>query len=91
MTQSEHQPTARTIAFDAVVQLAIDRAGNETGRWYGPDIETPEVVEHATEEVSNRTALRACQDAAALGWVDDKLKGWDVGERAEEIAGVSDQ
>ena len=84
-------PTARTAAFDAVVRLAIDGVHEDSGWGYQPDFETVDVVEAASVEVSDRTARRAAKGAAALGWVEDRMQGWDSGPRAEEFAGPGDE
>ena len=80
---SEHEPSGRVAAFEAVVRLAIAEADDDGGYlWTGFD--RSEVVSLIQQDVSTRTVDRALKDAAALGWVDDRRQGWDAGPRAEE-------
>jgi len=80
---------ARVLAFDAIVEIAVEKAGDDTtGYYYRGDIETSEVVKRVDDEVSERSVYRAFKDAAELGWVTDERSGWDVGDRAQAVAGV---
>lgn len=84
MTDDERSIPGRVRAFETVVRMAIEYE-EPSGFGYGADIETSEVVREIDADVSERTVLRACKDAAALGWLDDKIEGWDVGPRADDF------
>ena len=82
------EPAKRVAAFDAVVSLALEEAESDGSGFWGRDVDRRDVERRVRREsdvqVSTRTVDRALQDAAALGWVTDERKGWDVGPRAEE-------
>lgn len=88
----DDEPNApgRSRALSAVIELAIQEAADDSGSsrsWgYRPDIETSEVAKAAEGDVSDRTTRRACKDAAELDWIEQKTQGWDVGDRARELA-----
>ena len=81
---SEHEPSGRVAAFEAVVRLAIEEANDDSGWSYRSGFDRSDVEREISQDVSTRTVDRALKDAAALGWVDDRRQGWDAGPRASE-------
>ena len=88
MTDEERDVPARQRALSAAILLALEEAESDSSDWrYRSDVETSAVVSRADGEVSPRTARRACRDAIALGWLEDRRgEGWDLGPVAEENA-----
>jgi len=85
---SDHDPSGRVAAFDAIVQIALEEAHSDS-RWaYGRDVERSDVEKRVRREtdvsVSTRTVDRALSDAEALGWIKHKRKGYDAGPKAQE-------
>jgi hypothetical protein len=86
---SEHEPSGRVAAFEAIVRLAIDEAGDGDSWGWGTDVDREDVERELRgdgPDVSLRTIDRALKDAAALDWLEDRPKGWNPGPRAEEVA-----
>lgn len=85
----EHEPSARTSAFAAAVDLAIEESESDKPRWRA-GFSRSDVEERARDEygadVSTATVHRALKDAAALGWVEDNRQGWADGFRAQKYA-----
>jgi predicted NodU family carbamoyl transferase len=88
MSEHDHDPAKRVAAFDAVVSLALEEAQSDGATYWGRDVDRSEVERRVRREsdvqVSTRTVDRALKDAASLGWLKDRRKGWDIGPRAEE-------
>lgn len=74
---------ARSIAFDAVVRTAVDRAGESSS--YRRRFGTGRVERALEGEVSTRTVRRALKDAEALGWVTKGYGDWRPGDRAKAL------
>jgi len=81
---TEHEPSGRVLAFEAIVRLAIEEANEDSGWGHRPDLERADVEREISGEVSTRTVDRALRDAAALDWLEDRRQGWDAGPRAED-------
>lgn len=82
---------ARTLAFDAVVRTAVEKA-EETSRWRRR-FDSGAVRVALESEVSDRTIRRAMKGAEALGWIEkprSTAKEWEAGPRAEGISGAGD-
>ena len=80
---SDHTPSGRVAAFEAIVRLAIEEANDESTWSYQSGFDRSDVEREINQNVSTRTVDRALKDAASLGWVKDRRQGWDAGSRAE--------
>jgi hypothetical protein len=87
---SDHDPSGRVAAFDAIVELAIEEANDDSDWSLYSGFDRSE-VEKQVQHVSTRTIDRALKDAAALGWVTDDRQGWDAGPKAEMYQEASDE
>lgn len=84
----------RSRALDAAISLAIEAAEESDDSGFSlfrePDVLVDDVEREAEGDVSTRTARRGTKDAAALGWLTDETRGFDVGPRAREVVDDSD-
>lgn len=81
---SEHEPASRSVALEAVIRVAIQKAN---GSGWRTDVLSPQVIREADGETSERTVRRAMKDAEALGWVQKKDWGneFEPGPKAEQF------
>jgi hypothetical protein len=75
--------SARSLAFDAVVRTAVEKA--QSDYMYRRRFSSKTVLANADTEVSKRTVRRALKDAEALGWVKKKSNEWAPGRRADQL------
>jgi hypothetical protein len=81
---SEHEPASRSVALEAVISVAIDKARSSR---YRRTVASPRVAREAEGETSDRTIRRAMKDAEALGWIQKKNYGneYEAGPKAEQL------
>ena len=85
MSETEHEPTGRSVALEAVIRVAISEVGE---RSYRQNITSPRVSRELEGSASDRTVRRAMKDAESLNWIQKKKYGneFEPGEKAVAIA-----
>lgn len=88
---SDHDPASRSVALEAVIRTALERA-EESSR-FRRKFTSEDVAGDVDGDTTVRTVRRAMKDAEALGWVASKNWGneWTPGEKAEAFADTGEE